>query len=159
MEVGCADRHSHQCIAAKYDDGMPVRRRPSDRCQDELTPEQGMSGIGYRYSFRLLLQQSVGGIALCVRTPATRMATAFARSTSTRWKGRGPDCAPGSVRTWVSRRRSCRCISAFSSSCTTPGLAAKPSSAPLLPLWSCNGPHHPGSQQEPHNFVQELTLP
>src|SRR4051794_28310641 len=83
MEVGCADRHSYQCIAAEHDDGMPVRRRPSDRCQDELTPEQGVSGIGYRYSFRLLWQQSVRGIALCGRMPATRMATALAMCTST----------------------------------------------------------------------------
>ena len=41
----------------------------------------------------------------------------------------------GSVRTGASHKRSCRCISAFSSSCTTPGAAAKPSSAPSLQLW------------------------
>ena len=34
----------------------------------------------------------------------------------------------------------------FSSSCTTLGAAAKPSSAPLSPLWSCNGPHPDKSQ-------------
>ena len=33
-----------------------------------------------------------------------------------------------------------------SSSCTTPGAAAKLSSAPLSPLLSCDGPHHPGSR-------------
>src|SRR5215213_9157077 len=68
-------------------------------------------------------------------THATRMATASARSTSTRWKGPGRCCAPGSARTEASRRRSCRCISASSSSSTTPGAAAKPSSAPSSRLW------------------------
>ena len=73
-----------------------------------------------------------------------RMATASARSTSIRWRGRGLYCAPGSARIEVSRKGSCRSISASLSSCTTPGAAAKPSSAPLSPLWSCDGPHHPG---------------
>src|SRR3954466_4747443 len=68
-------------------------------------------------------------------TRATRMATASARSTSTRWRGRGPCCALGSVRTGASHKRSCRCISASSSSCTTPGVAAKLSLAPLLQRW------------------------
>jgi hypothetical protein len=30
-----------------------------------------------------------------------------------------------------------------------PGAAAKPFLAPLLPLWSCDGLHHPGSQLGP----------
>src|SRR3954471_1592233 len=68
-------------------------------------------------------------------TRAMRMATASARSTSTPWRGRGPCCAPGSARTAASHKRSCRCISAFLSSCTTPGAAAKLSSAPSLQLW------------------------
>ena len=61
----------------------------------------------------------------------------------------GPCCAPGSARTRVSRGGSCRPISAFSSSCTTLGAAAKLSSAPLSPLWSFDGRHRPGSRQEP----------
>ena len=42
---------------------------------------------------------------------------------------------PGCGRTGASRRRSCRCISASSNSCTTPGAAAKPSWAPSLQPW------------------------
>src|SRR3954466_5506985 len=68
-------------------------------------------------------------------TRATRMATASAKSTSTPWRGRGPCCARGSVRTGASHKRSCRCISASLSSCTTPGAATKLSSAPSLQLW------------------------
>ncbi len=47
---------------------MPTHHRPSDRRQDELAPEQGVSGIGYRYFFGLRSQQSVRGIALSART-------------------------------------------------------------------------------------------
>src|SRR3954453_2423368 len=86
-------------------------------------------------------------------TRATRMATASARSTSTPWRGRGPCSAPGSARTEASRKRSCHSILASSSSCTKPGDAAKLSSAPLSPLWSCDGPHHPGSRQEPRQIA------
>src|SRR5215210_2353879 len=64
------------------------------------------------------------------------MATASARSTSTRWKGPGRCCAPGCARTGASRRTSCRSISASSSSCTTPAVAAEPCSAPSPRLWS-----------------------
>src|SRR4051812_36306250 len=74
---------------------------------------------------------------------ATRMATASARSTSTRWRARGPCCAPGSARTAASRRRSCRCISASSRSCTTSGAAAKPSLAPSSQPWWCDVPPSP----------------
>src|SRR5215213_1510087 len=69
-------------------------------------------------------------------TRATRMATASARSTSTRWKGPGRCCAPGCARTGASRRTSCRSISASSSSCTTPAVAAEPCLAPSPRLWS-----------------------
>src|SRR3954449_12007772 len=76
-------------------------------------------------------------------TRAMRMATVSARSTSTRWRGRGPCYAPGCGHTGASRRRSCRCISASSSSCTTPGAGAKLSWAPSSRLWSCDVPPSP----------------
>src|SRR3954470_24561156 len=82
-------------------------------------------------------------------TRATRMATASARSTSTPWRGRGPCCAPGCARTAASRRRSCRSISASSSSCTTHAVAAKPCSVLSLLPSSDDPAQHPGSQQEP----------
>src|SRR4051812_31484142 len=72
-----------------------------------------------------------------------RTATVSARSISTRWRGRGPCYAPGCGHTAASRRRSCRCISAFSSSCTTPGAGEKPSLAPSSRLWSCDVPPSP----------------
>src|SRR4051794_21224225 len=68
--------------------------------------------------------------------PATTMATAFARSTSTRPRASGPCCVPGSGRTVASRRRSCRPISASSSSSTTLVAGARRSSAPSLQAWS-----------------------
>src|SRR3954453_9447991 len=69
-------------------------------------------------------------------TPATRMATGSARSTSTRPRASGPCCAPGCGRTGASRGRSCPPISASSSSSTTPGAAGRRSSAPSSPAWS-----------------------
>ena len=69
-------------------------------------------------------------------TPATRTGMASARCTSTPWRGSGPCCAPGCARTGASRRRSCRSISASSSSCTTHAVAAKPCSARSSPPWS-----------------------
>src|SRR3954467_473380 len=69
-------------------------------------------------------------------TPATRMATGSARCTSTRSRGSGPCCAPGSARTGGSRRRSCRSIWGSSSSCTTHAVAAKPCLARSSPPWS-----------------------
>src|SRR4051812_44432856 len=90
-----------------------------------------------------------------VNTPATRTATASARCTSTRSRGSGPCCAPGSARTGASRKTSCRFTSASSSSCTMHAVAAKPSSARSLPLWSHDSPdQHPGSQQEPREFAE-----
>src|SRR3954462_13734776 len=52
-------------------------------------------------------------------------------------EGSGPCCAPGSARTGVSRKTSCRSISASSRSCTTHAVAAKPCSARSLRPWSC----------------------
>src|SRR5215210_807915 len=71
-----------------------------------------------------------------VSTPATRTGMAFARCTSTPSKGSGRSCAPGSGRTGVSRRRSCRSISGSSRSCTTHAVAAKPCSVRSSPPWS-----------------------
>src|SRR5215210_8763129 len=65
-----------------------------------------------------------------VNTPATRTGTASARCTSTPWKASGRCCAPGCARTAASRKTSCPCTSASSSSCTTRADAAKPCSAP-----------------------------
>src|SRR4051812_6985089 len=76
-------------------------------------------------------------------TRAMRMATVSARSRSTQSRGRGPCYAPGCGHTGASRRRSCRCISVSSSSCTTPGAEAKLSLAPSSPLWSCDVPPSP----------------
>src|SRR3954453_17921370 len=67
---------------------------------------------------------------------ATRTATASARCTSTRWRASGRCCAPGFGRTAASRRKSCRCTGASSSSCTTPAAGAKPSSANWWRPWS-----------------------
>src|SRR3954470_6488519 len=78
-------------------------------------------------------------------TRAMRMATVSARSTSTRWRGRGPCYAPGCGHTGASRRRSCRSISASSSSCITPDAEAKLSLAPSSRLWSCDVPPSPRS--------------
>jgi hypothetical protein len=50
------------------------------------------------------------------------------------WRARGPYCAPGSARTGVSRKRSCRCISAPSRSYITLDATAKPSWAPSSQL-------------------------
>src|SRR3954447_1428523 len=96
-----------------------------------------------------------------VSMPATRTATASARCTSTRSRGSGPCCAPGSARTGASRKTSCRFTSASSSSCTMHAVAAKPSSARSLPLWSHDSPdQHPGSQQEPTTIANiRLTGP
>src|SRR5689334_20273415 len=69
-------------------------------------------------------------------TPATRTGMAFARCTSTRSRGSGPCCAPGSARTGGSRRTSCRSISGSFSSCTTHAVAAKPCLARSSPPWS-----------------------
>src|SRR3954452_7737162 len=68
--------------------------------------------------------------------PATTMATAFARSTSTRPRASGRCCVPGCGRTVASRRRSCQPISASSSSSTTPVAGARRSSAPSSQAWS-----------------------
>src|SRR4051812_30075484 len=76
-------------------------------------------------------------------TRAMRMAMVSAKSTSTRWRGRGPCYAPGCGHTGASRRRSCRCISASSSSCTMPDAEAKLSLAPSSRLWSCDLPPSP----------------
>ena len=63
-----------------------------------------------------------------------------------------PCSARGCVRTAASRRRSCRSISASSSSCTTHAGVEKRCSAPSsLPL-SGDALHHPGSRQEPKLF-------
>src|SRR4051812_21632170 len=51
-------------------------------------------------------------------TPGTRTVMASARSTSTPWRASGHSCDPGCGRIAVSRRRSCRSISASSSSFT-----------------------------------------
>src|SRR5690242_1856664 len=53
------------------------------------------------------------------------------------------------LRSWLrptaaSRRRSCRSTSPCSSSCTTPGAGAKPSSADSSPPWWRDPPHHRG---------------
>src|SRR5829696_6972750 len=48
------------------------------------------------------------------------------RCTSTPSRVSGPCCAPGSARTAVSRRTSCRSTSGSSSSCTTHAVAAEP---------------------------------
>src|SRR3954454_10767825 len=82
-------------------------------------------------------------------TPATRMATASARCTSTPSRGSGPCCAPGFARTGASRRTSCRSISASSNSCTTHAAGAKPCLAHSSPPWSYDPAQHPGRQQEP----------
>src|SRR3954449_5982390 len=84
-----------------------------------------------------------------VSMPATRMATASARCTSTPSRASGPCGAPGSARTAVSRKTSCRSISASSNSCTTHAVAAKPYLAPSSPPWSYDSDQHPASQQEP----------
>src|SRR4051794_21267250 len=76
-------------------------------------------------------------------TRAMRMAMVSAKSTSTRWRGRGPCYAPGCGHTGASRRRSCRCISASSSSCITPGAEAKLCLASSSRLWSCDVPPSP----------------
>src|SRR4051812_15173322 len=71
-----------------------------------------------------------------VSTHAMTMATGSARCTSTRPRAYGPCCAPGSDRTGVSRRRSCRSISASSSSSTTPAAGARLCSLPSSRAWS-----------------------
>jgi transposase len=53
-----------------------------------------------------------------------------AACTSTPWRGSGPCCARGCVRTGASRKTSYRTTSASSSSCTTRAAGAKLSSAP-----------------------------
>ena len=63
-------------------------------------------------------------------TPGTRTATGSARSTSTPSRASGRCCAPGCGRIAVSRRRSCRSISASSSSFTTPADGERLCSAP-----------------------------
>src|SRR3954447_3139664 len=89
-------------------------------------------------------------------TPATRTATASARSTSTRWKGSGRCCAPGCGRTGASRRRSCRSTSPSSSSCTTPGAAAGPSSASSSPPWWREVPTTPDPDKSVTSFVLKV---
>jgi len=74
-----------------------------------------------------------------VSMPATRTATAFARSTSTRWRGSGCCCVPGFARIEAFRRTSCRFISASSSSCTTRADAAKSCSERSSPAWWRDG--------------------
>jgi transposase len=70
----------------------------------------------------------------------------FAKSTSTPLRASGRCCGHGCVRTGVSRRTSCRCISASSSSCTTLVSAAKPCLAPWWRrLWD-ETIHHPETQ-------------
>src|SRR3954454_14197311 len=73
--------------------------------------------------------------------PATRMAMASVKSTSTRWKESGLCCAPGCGHTVASRRRSCLTILPCLSSCTTPNAEAKPCSALSWPL-SCRPPQN-----------------
>jgi transposase-like protein len=63
-------------------------------------------------------------------TPGTRTATGSARSTSTPWKASGRCCDPGCGRIAASHRRSCRSISASSSSFTIPADGEKLCSAP-----------------------------
>src|SRR4051812_48412340 len=72
----------------------------------------------------------------------TRMATASAKSTSTRWKAFGPCYDLGCGRTAASRRRSCLTILPCSSSSTMPSAEAKPCSAPF---WRpcCPPPRNP----------------
>src|SRR6476661_6635129 len=69
-------------------------------------------------------------------TRGMMMATAFARSMSTPRRASGPYCARGYGRIAASHRRSCRSISASSSSCITPAAAERPCSALLSPPWS-----------------------
>jgi len=78
--------------------------------------------------------------------PATRTATASARSTSTRWRASVRCCALGCARIAASRRTSCRSISVSSSSCTTRVDAAKPCSARSSPACLRDGP---GTTPEP----------
>ena len=63
-------------------------------------------------------------------TPATRTVMGSARSTSTPSRASGHSCDPGCGRIAVSRRRSCRSISASSSSFTTPADGERLCSAP-----------------------------
>src|ERR1700712_2630803 len=77
--------------------------------------------------------------------PVMKMATVSAKSTSTPLKAFGRYCGHGCVHTGVSRRTSCRCISASSSSCTTRVSAAKPCSAPWWRRLSDETIHHPGT--------------
>src|SRR3954451_18262545 len=76
-------------------------------------------------------------------TRAMRMATVSERSTSTQWRGRGPCYAPGCGHTGALRRKRCHCISASSSSCTTPAAEAKLLLAPPSRLWPCDAPPSP----------------
>src|SRR5512134_3004826 len=68
--------------------------------------------------------------------PVTTTAMACVRCTSTRWKGCGHYYAPGSALIAASPKRSSPCISASSSSFTTPADAARPCSAPWSSRWS-----------------------
>src|SRR3954465_1143144 len=93
--------------------------------------------------------------------PATRTATASARSTSTPPKASGRCCAPGSGRTVASRRRSCPPISASSSSSTTPAAAARPYSPPSSPAWSprpCLTPPKPDKSLELYGRSKQAWL-
>src|SRR3954462_12605215 len=87
--------------------------------------------------------------------PATRMAMASVKSTSTRWKESGLCCAPGCGHTVASRRRSCLTILPCLSSCTTPNAEAKPCSALSWPL-SCRPPQNTNRAREKTMQTQSI---